>query len=90
MAKKKSYYYVLVFTEEGPCYVTSVDYSSKTAFWNVSEKPLSMDKASAEDLAFCLSVNFHSAVMVTVSYELDYQPYRYDFGTFHWIPKEEK
>lgn len=77
MAKKKNYYYVLVFTNNGPVYVTSVDYSNKTARWDKLEKPLEFTKSAAEDLCFGLNCNFHSAVVVNAPYELDCQPYRY-------------
>lgn len=78
MAKKKNHYYVLVFTNGGPVYVTDVDYSNKTARWNKLEQPLEFSKSSAEDLCFGLRCNFTSAVVVCMPTEIDYQPYRYD------------
>ena len=77
MATKKNHYYVLVFTEKGPVYVTSVDYSTKYASWNRLEKPLEFSKYTAEDLCFGLNCNFNQSVVACVPYELDYQPYRY-------------
>ena len=86
MAKKKNYYYVLVFTNNGPVYVTSINYSNKYANWNKLEKPLEMTKTSAEDLCFGLMCNFYSAVVVSSPVELEYQPYLYD--EFELVAKE--
>ena len=78
MATKKNHYYVLVFTEKGPVYITSVDYSTKYASWDKLEKPLEFSKYTAEDLCFGLNCNFHSAVVVSKPIEIENQPYRYD------------
>jgi hypothetical protein len=40
MAKKQNYYYVLVMTNNGPVFVTSVNNLDKTAYWDKNEKPL--------------------------------------------------
>ena len=77
MAKTKNHYYVLVFTNGGPVYVTDVDYSTKTAHWDKLEKPLEMTKSSAEDLCFGLCCNFYNAVVVQHKVEIEAQPYRY-------------
>ena len=90
MTKKKNYYYVLVFTNSGPVYVTSVDYSDKTAMWDKKEKPLEMGEYRAKDLAMGLCANFNLAVAVNSFYELDSQPYLYSIGEFEWKSKEEK
>ena len=82
MAKKKNYYYVLVFTNGGPVYVTSVDYSNKTARWDKSEEPLEFSKSEAESLCFGLRCNFTSAVVVVMPTEVDTQPYLYDMFEF--------
>ena len=87
MAKKKNHYYVLVFTNEGPVYVTDVDYSTKTASWDKLEKPLEMTKTAAEDLCFGLCCNFHNAVVVLQPVvEITNQPYRYTH--FEFVAKE--
>lgn len=90
MAKKKNYYYVLVFTNNGPVYVTSVDYSNKTARWDKLEKPLEFTKTSAESLVFGLNCNFTSAVVASVPFEMDYQPYRYSEYEFEVKEIENK
>ena len=79
MAKGKKYhYYVLVYTNKGPVYVTSVNNTTKVAHWDKEEKPLEMCKEIARDLCFGLSANFTSACVVEMLYELDNQPYRYN------------
>ena len=88
--KKKNYWYVLVMTDNGPVFVTSVEYSSKTAHWNKLEKPLEMDMSSAKDLCFGLTLNFHMSFAVCLPYDLDTQPYRYNMGQFEWKENEEK
>ena len=91
MAKtnKKHFYYVLVFTNGGPVYVTSVNYSNKTAHWNKDEKPLEMTKSNAQDLSFGLNCNFIQAVVVEQFYELETQPYRYDAFEIEFKEKEK-
>ena len=84
MAKRKRYYYVLVITNEGPKFVTRVDYLNKEARWNENDKPLNMAKDMAEDLAMGLCANMHMAFAVSNFYELDSQPYLYRSGHFEW------
>ena len=74
----KYHYYVLVYTNKGPVYVTSVNNISKVAHWDKEEKPLEMCKENARDLCFGLTSNFTSACVVELFYELDTQPYRYN------------
>ena len=88
MAKKKNYWYVLVMTNEGPKFVTSVSYMDKTAHWDKTEKPLEMDKERATDLALGLNLNMHAAFVVCQPFEIDRQPYRYDMGQFEWKAEE--
>lgn len=83
-AKKTNFYYVMVFTNHGPVFVTSVDYHTKTACWDKSEKPLELGKYSAEDLCFGLNANFNTSVVVLSKVELENQIYRYDSGEFTW------
>lgn len=90
MAKKQNYYYVLVFTNNGPAYVTSVDYRNKTARWDKLEKPLELGQSSAKDLCFGLNCNFTSAVVVCMPTEIEYQPYRYDAFEFEVKEIENK
>lgn len=91
MAKsKKNHYYVLVITNEGPKFVTKVNYGDKTAEWNYNEKPLEMDKLWAEDLVLGLNLNFHMSYLVCQKWEIDSQPYRYDRYKFDWKERKEK
>ena len=92
MANKKYYYYVLVFTDEGPVYVTDVDNADRTAQWNKEEKPRKFSDTWATELAFGLTVNGHSAVAIKSTYEITSQPYRYTDWCIKWeeVKKEVK
>ena len=90
MSKKKNFYYVLVFTEHGPKFVTSKDSATKVARWDENEKPLELGKYWAEDLCFGLSCNFFNAVTVCSPYELETQPYRYSEFECTFTKKETK
>lgn len=90
MAKNKYHYYVLVFTEAGPVYVTSIDKEDKCAYWNKDEKPMEFSKSYAEDLELGLSLNFHSAVLIKSRIVLDNQPYRYSDFDFTFVAKKEE
>lgn len=76
MANKKNFHYVLVFTDEGPVYVTSVDNATRTAWWEKDKEPTALPKYYAEDLVWGLGLNGHLAVLVTSKFELT-QPYNY-------------
>lgn len=89
MARKKYYYYVLVFTDAGPKYVTSIDSADRVAHWNVDEKPRSMTKDDAEFLAVALTWNGNSAVMVTSTYEIESHPYNYADYKIEFVEKED-
>lgn len=79
MSRKKSkYYYVLVFSNEGPIYVTYVNRNNKYAHWNKNKPPMEFNKHSAKDLALGLNMNFTSAVVVVSPVEITGQPYRYE------------
>ncbi len=73
---EKKYYYVLVFTNSGPKYVTSLG-EHKTCYWNEKEKPLSMSKCYAENVCFGLCMNSYSSCVAQLPYELESQPYNY-------------
>ena len=74
---KKYHYYVMVFTEEGPKYVTGIG-EHHTAEWNMLEKPLEMSSSFAEDVYTGLCWNFHTAILVKSRFEIESQPYRYN------------
>lgn len=74
---KKNHYYVLVFTDNGPAYVTSVNYAEKSARWDKDKAPKEFSKSDAEDLVFGLRCNWHNAVVVYLPVDIDCQPYNY-------------
>ena len=76
----KYLYYVVVKTEDGAKFVTKVDNATKTAYWDSNEKPISFKKSYAEDLALCLTLNFHLAFVLKSYHELKRQIF---------IPKEQ-
>ena len=76
-SKKKNYYYVLVFANDGPAYVTSVDYRERSARWEKDKAPKAFTRTDAENLVFGLRCNWHNAVVVHLPIEIDYQPYNY-------------
>ena len=69
----KYFYYVVVATEDGAKFVTKTDYATKTAYWDSKEKPLSFSKTQADDLALCLTLNFHLAFTLKSYHELQSQ-----------------
>ena len=87
---RKQHYYVQVITNDGPAFVTKVEYSSKDAWWIKADKPLEFNKSMAEDLVLGLSLNGYVAYVVSVPYELTNQPYHYDLGHFEWVMNEEE
>lgn len=89
MAQKKNWYYVLVMSDEGPVFVTSIEYGPKVAHWDKMEKPMELDKSRAEDLCLGLNLNFHTAFTVCSKFELDQQPYRYKDYHIEWKKNEE-
>lgn len=85
MAKKTKFWYVLVLTDEGPKFVTSVDYSTKEAKWIKTDKPLELSEPWAKDMALGLCWNGYMAYSICQSFQLDNQPYFYNKGHFEWI-----
>ena len=69
----KYFYYVIVATEDGGKFVTKTDYATKTAYWDSNEKPLAFSKTQADDLALCLTLNFHLAFTLKSYHELQSQ-----------------
>lgn len=82
MAKKNNYY-VLVFTQNGPIYVTH-EGERHVAYWSKDRAPKELGKSYAEDMAIGLNWNGHLAVVVCMPFEITTQPYRYDAGGFAW------
>ena len=87
--KKKNHYYVLVFAENGPAYVTSVNYANRSARWDKGEAPKEFSKSNAEDLVFGLRCNFHNAVVVYLPVDIDCQPYNYAHYECKFVGKGE-
>lgn len=90
MSRKKNYYYVLVFTESGPKYVTKINGFTKDAHWSIDDKPLAMSKDNAEYLALGLTWNGHHSVMVHSTYEIESHPYNYSGYKIEWVKREEE
>lgn len=86
-SKKKNYWYVIVFTSEGPKYVTSTEYH--TAKWDMLETPLELGKYWAEDITKGLLLNGYNAAAVCMPIELSHQPYMYETGKFEWSNNKE-
>lgn len=82
------HYYVLVFTNTGPVFVTKIG-EGKTAYWNREEKPYEFSKNHAQTVALGLSWNGCNALPVMAPFELDQQPYRYDAYECKFIEKEQ-
>ena len=72
----------------GPVFVTKINYGNRTAEWNMLEKPLEMDMERAKDLALGLMLNFNTAFPVCCPIEMENQPYYYENGKFEWVKKE--
>ena len=69
----KYFYYVLVLSEGQAKFVTKINNNTKTALWDKKEKPLALAKSYAEDLAYCLNLNFYPAFVLQSYYEIDSQ-----------------
>ena len=79
MAKKQTKkYYILVFTQDGPKYLTSLDYHTKTAHWDTDEKPYEFSSyESALDIHIGLLWNGHMSVISVAEYDIEHHPYNY-------------
>lgn len=85
----RKYYYILIFTGNGPVYVTQDN--GKYCYWYKDEAPYTYStKKTAEETASALRLNGNHAVVVTINHELRMQPYQYEHGEFIWKEKEEK
>ena len=69
----KYLYYVVVRTKDGAKFVTKVDNATKTAYWDSKDKPMAFNKSYADDLALCLTLNFHLAFTLKSYHELKSQ-----------------
>ena len=90
MAKSKYHYYVLVFSSDGPVYVTSIDNANRYAHWDKSKAPLEFSASYAEDLVMGLNMNFNSAFMIQSTREIPGQPYNYEYYDCTFVEKSEE
>lgn len=86
---KQNYYYVLVMTMNGPMFVTGTE-GCKTALWDKLGTPMTFSKKYASDIAFGLTLNGSTAFTVCSRYELDVQPFVYEYGHFEWVHEESE
>ena len=86
--KKEYHYYVLVFTDHGPVYVTELG-DHHTAYWNCMEKPYELSKEWADDVCLGLNMNFYTSAVVKMPFEIESQPYRYDEYRLEFKEREE-
>lgn len=84
-SKKKNFWYIIVLTDEGAKFVTSLDYSTKYAKWDKTEKPLELSQSVAKDICLGLCLNGYNAFPVCSLFEVDKQPYNYTKGGFQWV-----
>lgn len=85
---KKYHYYVLVFTNDGPVYVTSIDSSNKYAHWDKEKEPMEFSSSYAEDLALGLCLNLNHSVVIKSVREITSQPYNYADYECTFVRKE--
>ena len=71
--KQKHFYYIVVLSEQKAKFVTKLENATKCAHWNSNEKPLALSKQYAEDVAFCLNLNFYPAFVFMSFYEIEEQ-----------------
>ena len=71
--KQKHFYYIIVQSEGQAKFVTKIDNSTKTARWEANGKPLAVSKYYAEDVAFCLNLNYYPAFVLQSLYEIPEQ-----------------
>lgn len=84
---KKTYYYVLVFTDEGAKYVTGFG-DHNMAYWDTDEKPREVGKKYGEEIAKGLTWNGYSSVLVQSPWEITSHPYNYDEWHIEWKENE--
>ena len=69
----KYFYYGIVKSEQQAKFVTAIDNATKTASWEHNEKPLAFSKPYAENLAWCLTLNFYPAFVLKSYHEIKRQ-----------------
>lgn len=89
MATKKNHYYVLVMTDNGPMFVTSIG-EHHMCYWDEEKEPKEFSKAYAEDIAFGLRMNMFTAYLVVSPREEECQPYNYKAFNCTFTRKERE
>lgn len=90
MEKPKYQYYILVCTDHGPKFVTSIDWTDKTCMWENNKPPLAMNKTQCENITMGLNLNWNIAYCVFSDNGLIGQPFQYEKGEFKWVWNNEK
>lgn len=87
MAKDELHYRVLVFTDEGPVFVTgtSNDDGRHRYFWDKYGRPNAFGKEAAFNVVKRLTANGVIAYVVVAEDEIDYQGMNYEGGHFEWV-----
>ena len=90
MAKKQTeWFYVVVYTLEGPKYVTGLG-DHHTAYWDTEKPPYELSKEWAREIVIGLLWNGYNANVVMSPIEIESQPYRYEIGHFEFVHEEEE
>lgn len=69
----KHFYYVIVQTDKQAKFVTKIENATKYVHWDKNEKPLKLAKSYAQDLAYCLNLNFYPAFVIESFHEITEQ-----------------
>ncbi len=85
MAKKqeKLHYYLLVFTDEGPVFLTKLLAGDRAEF-NKLERPLELSKGDAEAIQYGFAWHSIASAVVVQRSEISYQPFDYKRGHWEW------
>ena len=83
MSKSEEYYYILVFTDKGPKFVTESDICMLECRWD-GVTPKQFEREDAAYMALILTRNGNYAVAIYSLYEIDTQPFDYEKGYFEW------
>ena len=81
--QQKEYNYVMVFTDNGPKFVTECHYVGRICKWD-GKIPMEFYHDDASYLAMALTVNGNYAIAVCSRFQIETQPYNYEKGQFVW------
>lgn len=71
--KNKYYYYVVVRSNNEARLVTKICEDTRYAHWDKDAAPISFAKTYAQDLAYCLNLNFYPAYVLQSYHKIDSQ-----------------